>query len=442
MEALSLLLVVVLFAAALGSVSYSPKESIPRQWQRAMQGLGLKFQRVEGLRRLWQGRFDGQLVQAVLDLTPHGDTYPVTLSTGASLAIPRSLEVYSDSTLQTLGRLVGSAERDQALGDAAFDDVAVLPNLDAYTCAALAHGARDWLLRLLRGGGWVRQGRVVLASSWSLAGSQVTLSQQLRWLCKLAGLLSVPRESLHERLARNALRDPAPGVRLTNLRFLLAPDTRTPRELVVSTARALLGDVHAPVQLLAALQLGAEGLPTLRSLLASSGAPEPVCSALSALQPEHAQPLLQSVLGCASSAHESVRAEAARVLGKWALPGAERQLTPLLSDTSPRVQLAAAQALGSFASAAAVEHLLPLAQALLDSQLRQAARAAVGRIQSRLGNVEAGRVSLAEPASLAGSVALAEPSAARRRGELSLGEDAAEAVDGSERDELQARTQR
>jgi hypothetical protein len=71
---------------------------------------------------------------------------------------------------------------------------------------------------------------------------------------------------------------------------------------------------------------------------------------------------------------------------------------------------------------AAVEQLLPLTQALLDSQLRQAARNAVGNIQSRLGDVEAGRVSLAEAVGLEGALALADD-AAVRIGELSLSAD-------------------
>jgi hypothetical protein len=97
----------------------------------------------------------------------------------------------------------------------------------------------------------------------------------------------------------------------------------------------------------------------------------------------------------------------------------------LLADDSSHVQQASAQALGAFGSVAAVEHLLPLARGLFDSQLRQAARSAVSTIQARMGDVEAGRVSLAEPQALEGAVALADTAAARI-GAISLEDELAE----------------
>jgi hypothetical protein len=427
----------VCFTVAVGAAvgaSAKAANTVIGKWRAAMQALGLRFQRADEHRRMWRGQHEGQLVQAELDTVPQHGNYRMTLSTGAGLAIPPGLEVYCDSALQTLGRLVGGAERDVNLGDAAFDDVAVLSALDAYSCAALSHGTRQQLVLLLRRGGWVRQGRVALDGFWSWRNEAPSLVQQVRWLSKLATLLSVPAHALHERLARNALRDPAPAVRLHNLRFLVAAETRTPPALLASTARALLADVHAPVRLLAAQQLGAEGVPALRSLLAPGTAADATCTTLATLPRELARDLHESVLRCITSEHESVRAEAATLLGTWALPEAEPALLALLADVAPRVQQAAAQALGVLGSVAAVEHLLPLTQTVLDSQLRAAARAAVGSIQSRLGNVDAGRISLVEERSLAGAVALVEPAAARA-GELSVvrvaGAEPGEAVDGA-----------
>ena len=76
-----------------------------------MAGLELRFQRVEGQRLLWQGKLDGQLVRAVLAWTNAAEC-PVTSSVGASVAIPRSLQVYGNSTLHTLGEL--SLDEEQA----------------------------------------------------------------------------------------------------------------------------------------------------------------------------------------------------------------------------------------------------------------------------------------------------------------------------------------
>lgn len=413
-------LLVVLAAAGICAVAArldSQAHRLSQAWGAAAQQLGLEFQQVNGVERVWRGQFDGVLVHAALGMKVQNGSYPLRLSAGAA-ALPRSLQVYADSLLSSLGRLVDG--RDEAIGDAAFDDMALLPALDAHACAALSHGTRGQLGVLLRRGGHVRESRVILDLPWGRHSSAASLEQQVRWLCKLARSLSVPPGSLHERLARNALQDPAPAVRLSNLRFLAAPELCSPRGLLDATARALLDDVHPPVRLLAAQLLPAEGLPVLRALLAPGQPRESTDSALAVLQPRHADTLHESVLGCTSSGHESVRAGAARVLGMWARPPLEPPLVALLSDPSPRVQLAAAQALGRFGSAAAVEHLLPIAQALLDSELRQAARAAVGRIQSRLGDVEAGRLSLAEPQPLAGALTLADPASPAHVGLLSL----------------------
>ncbi|MEY4546909.1 MAG: hypothetical protein RL685_3104 [Pseudomonadota bacterium] len=395
-------------------------DSAANTWHASVKQLGLKFHRAEQEWRLWRGRVDATLVDAQIDLTTQGGGFPARLTVGADMAIPRSLEVYSDSMLRALGR--GLEGRDESLGDSSFDDVARLPTLDAEACAALSHGARSQLALLLDRGGQVKAGRVSLDLLWNTQCDGQALAQYVRWLCRLGRLLSVPRESLHERLAQNAVRDPAPAVRLQNLRFLATPETRTPPALVANTARALLRDVSAPLRLFAARQLGAEGLPALSTLLVAGSPAELVCNVLDSLQPQHASALLEGVLRCTGSEQESVRLAATRLLGKWALPEAEPVLLTLLADSSPYVQLASAQALGTFASVAAVEHLLPLAQALLDSQLRQAARGAIGSIQSRLGDVEAGRVSLADAHQLEGALALADD-AAVRIGELSLSVD-------------------
>jgi hypothetical protein len=389
-------------------------------WQAGVKTLGLKFQRTENDWRLWRGWVDGMLVEAQLALLVRGGGFPARLTIGADMAIPRSLEVYSDSMLRSLGR--GLEGRGESSGDAAFDDVAQLPTLNAQVCAALSHGARSQLTTLLSRGGQVQAGRVSLDLVWNTQCDGPALAQYLHWLCRLGRLLSVPRESLHERLAQNAVRDPAPAVRLQNLHFLAAPETSTPPALAAHTARALLYDVSAPVRLLAARQLGAEGFPALSTLLVAGSPSELVCNVLDSLTPQHASVLLQAVLRCTASEQESVRLAAARLLGKWALPEAELALRTLLADSSPYVQLASAQALGTFGSIATVEHLLPLAQALLDSQLRQAARNAVGSIQSRLGDVEAGRVSLAESQELAGTLDFVD-GPAPPHGELSLTDD-------------------
>lgn len=102
-----------------------------------------------------------------------------------------------------------------------------------------------------------------------------------------------------------------------------------------------------------------------------------------------------------ASARDEDAARFATALGRLADPRVEDDLLRLLGRDAEAVQCAAAVALGRPGSVRAVEPLLPLTEALL--------RAAVAAIQARLGDAEAGRLSLVD-----------DP-----RGKLSLGENAA-----------------
>jgi HEAT repeat protein len=74
---------------------------------------------------------------------------------------------------------------------------------------------------------------------------------------------------------------------------------------------------------------------------------------------------------------------------------AEPHLIELLRHADEKVRMAAAAALGIVGGIQAVEPLLPLTKGLFNGDLHAAARDAVRRIQSRLGDVEAGRLSVA-----------------------------------------------
>lgn len=332
--------------------------------------------------------------------------------------------------------------------------------VDAHICAALGFEARQRLARLLDWGVQVQKGNVISVTNWTSEHNR-SMPALLSNLAMVARLLSVAPSELHARLARNALEDPVAEVRLRNLTYLVAPETRTPPELVARTVLGLFGDVHLPVRRLAAEHAGVHGHAVLRAMAADSTIelaarmkaalglarpPLPDIEGLRALLTESQEPMLvyaalsgidaaidagagaalfEAVLRCAESEHEAVRAAAARALGVVAQPRGELVLMRLLSDASSDVQEASAHALGAFGSVAAVEPLLPLAQSLVRQRVRQAARGAIGRIQSRLGGAEAGQLSLSDPYDLAGAVDVADTSANIRVGALSLAEEQA-----------------
>jgi hypothetical protein len=424
-------------------------------WHQGARAVGLDTRQLTPGECRAQGAIGGVPLGARLTLyqTKNSAYYQSTVWS-QNQGIPRSLSVERDTTLRSMGRLVDGD--DVPIGDPAFDELVELASVDASVCAALGYRARAQLSRLLGWGVSVRDGTVACESAWTEEHNR-SFTSLLRNTAALARELAVPADDLHERLAFNAIHDPARDVRLANLRFLLAPELETPPALAASVAASLLTDVHAPVRLLAAERLGQQGHPVLFSLaadpaldlptrvravqslgqppvpdlpglchvIAASETVELVCAALDCIRPSSAA-ALDTVLESTQSPHESVRAAAARALGELSRPDTEPTLIALLGDPSSDVQRASADALGRFASVAAVEPLLPLSENLMRPQLRQAARGAIGRIQSRLGAVEAGRVSLAEPHELAGALDLADGT---RAGELALAHEDDDAND-------------
>jgi hypothetical protein len=428
------------------------RRRIFHEWRAAARAAGLDAQQFGERESRAQGVVQEVSVHANLKLDQESEQIVYRSYVWAkSDHLPRHLSLQRDSALRSVARWVEG--QDVPIGDPDFDDLIELPAVDAHVCAALCYQARGQLTKLLGWGGSVRDGMVVCSSTWSVEHNR-SLTLLLRSVASLTRLLSVPPGKVPQRLAHNAVNDPAPDVRLENLRYLVAPSTRAPPELITSTAAQLLGEWHAPVRLLAAQHAGKDGhavllalaadtqldrslrvqaveslgrhpvpaVDGLRAVLVSAHPPELTVAALAVIGWSDDATLREAVLSCARSEHDSVRAEAARVLGRLAHPQAEPILIQLLSDAASDVQHASAEALGLFGSVAAVEPLLPLAETLVRPRLRQAARGAIGRIQSRLGDVEAGRLSLSDPRDLAGAVDVVDTSALRV-GEVSLAEE-------------------
>jgi hypothetical protein len=111
----------------------------------------------------------------------------------------------------------------------------------------------------------------------------------------------------------------------------------------------------------------------------------------------------------------------ARVLGDLGDASVELALLTLLAMDDDAVRTAAARALGRVGTVAAVELLLPHSKGLLtDGDVKRAARDAIAAIQSRLGDVEAGRLALADGTADAGGLSLAQ-----QPGQLSVTPDEA-----------------
>jgi len=324
---------------------------------------------------------------------------------------------------------------DIPIGDEEFDREICVQNEELKALAVL-NGATRSIVRnvfarrevTVRGGA-IRHG----VDRWMKEAPQ--LRSCIEDLVRLAGALVLPPGEVPERLARNAASDDLPSVRLRNLELLHRHFQGTEiareaflkaiedRSLEVRLAGATyLGDlkllariagietVDLSIRLRAVRQLveaaDAEQTGPLLERLLSTPAPlllKAVVGGIGQLRYRPAAAKLVALLGRADA--ETARATA-ETLGRVGDTAAEPALLSLLERGEPAVQIAAARALGQVGTVQAVEPLLVYTRGLLDSELKRAAREAVGAIQARLGNVEGGRLSLAGLAANDGALSL------------------------------------
>ncbi len=315
---------------------------------------------------------------------------------------------------------------------------------DAWACAALCEEVRPKVQALLELDGSVSEGRVSLPVA---TVERQSLANAIRFAAQIASMLGVTPELLPGRLAHNARFDTLPSVRAANLRWLCREEGAAYRERVEQACRAALEDADAEVRLIAATRLGEPALDTLLALAESSElAPTLRGQALAALArasradaqaaveagfrqsppgeliraalehlDEAAQPrLVPLIVEAARLPDPGVARAAVGALGRSPSPLARAALLGLLSDKGPTL-VVAVEALGQVGGVEAVEPLSRLASAWLSPTLRSAARSAIATIQGRLGDVEPGRVSLAEQLPAEGALSLASDDSQRGR---------------------------
>ncbi len=324
---------------------------------------------------------------------------------------------------------------DIPIGDAEFDREICVQNGELKALAVL-NGATRSIVRdvFARREVTVRVGAIQHAvGRWMKEAAE--LRSCLEDLVRLAGSLVLLPGEVPERLARNAASDDLDSVRLRNLEVLHRrfQGTEIAREAFLKAVEdrslevRLAGGVYLGDLKLLARLAGIETvdvsirLRALRHLVDAADAeqtgpllerllstPVPlllkgVVAGIRQLRYRPAVPKLIVLLGRADA--ETARATA-ETLGRIGDASAEPALLSLLERGEKAVQIAAARALGQVGTVQAVESLLAQTPGLLDSELKRAAREAVGAIQARLGNAECGRLSLAGLAANGGALSL------------------------------------
>jgi HEAT repeat protein len=132
------------------------------------------------------------------------------------------------------------------------------------------------------------------------------------------------------------------------------------------------------------------------------------------------RPSLERLVAIGDGTNARMTVTIAAVVAQLDDPRCEAALVRWLAHEAEAVRIAAARALGEVGTVAAVEPLLPHTKGLLtDADLKRAAREAIDKIQGRLGDVEAGRLSLSEVQQRDGALSLSDDEA----GKLSMAAD-------------------
>ena len=224
-----------------------------------------------------------------------------------------------------------------------------------------------------------------------------------------------PRSPECTEAARVALADRDPRVRFAAASFERGEAGRVVLEALVGDPKAVPEEVRAASLERLVEHHGYEfAQPTVKRALASKSVA--IRRAAIAAAGGARDPTLLDYLCVPGFVPEPELAETvATALGQASDPRAEPTLIALLAVDDAKVRVAAAAALASVGTVRAVEPLLPLTKGVLDTELHRVAQDAIRKIQSRLGDAEAGRVSVSKVESLAGGVSLASEG-----GELSV----------------------
>jgi hypothetical protein len=291
-------------------------------------------------------------------------------------------------------------------GDPEFDKAIEALGSEAHACSLLTAETRKALLQFLVGS--VRIGDVSLSAgelsvevpTGGFAKEHPGLPQAAHAVGELSRRL-VSVEPIRQRLASNARHDPVAGVRLKNLFaivHLLPGDPFTLEEL-----RAATKDHDPEVRLRAAMKLGPEARDVLHALVADEAVGDDIATQAinrlgGAFRLEEA--VAQVDRACRDRAHGPRRPGTLRACIELLArhPAAEATLEATLVEAleirSESVSLAAASALGSIGSSAAVLSLKEAAERH-GGAFASAARQAIAEIQSRVTGSPGG-LSLAE----------------------------------------------
>jgi len=338
----------------------------------------------------------------------------------------------------------GESLRRVSVGDELFDLRVHVRGAEEDVVPLLDRATRIALIEFVESGGRAEWGKLKFSPS-RLERDPETLVEAARSMLALGERLTQPgRRKL---LLANATGDPVAGVRARNLEVLAARFRDS--EEAHAAAQPGLDDPSAAVRFVAAdVERGEKSMAVLRGIVVDARVePQLRAEAFARLVDFYGyakardlvpaaleQPirlLRRAAAVAAGDAHDleqverlcrSLREEPAwlieavvTALEKLGDARAEPALIALLGHSDDAARTTVARALGVLGTVKAVEPLLPLTKGLLQTGLHAAACDAVRRIQERLGDADAGRLSMAQAEGPSGALSIASEG-----GELSV----------------------
>ena len=389
----------------------------------------------------------GELDEGAFKLDIHVEGAGKKRTTYTRMVINSRGKIYHDLSIkrETLGTRVGKkiSGEDVLTHDKKFDDAIHIRGQVLHVAAMMSQEVRALVLRfVLHRGVTLRNGEVV----W-LGGGKVSeerLEEMLEVLREIAQSAQITPTLYPARLRAIVETDQALGVRRNALSFMASRLSQKNAD-VRAAFQIALEDSEPELRLIAAKQLGVGGNKTLEALVQDREVEdkiraEALALVINDLSTEHGAALLKVcletgeplLLGAAFQAIErstirglgprlvafidgasgrdaSVVAGAIRALGCVGAPDVEATLVRLLEHKNTDVQLVTMQALAQLGSIAAVEPLMAMSSGLTRPTLvKQVARGAIVKIQSRSAHAGAGHLSLAENNTM-GRLGLIEP---------------------------------
>lgn len=386
----------------------------------------------------------GNLTIDIIKHTPRGRsaTLGVTrIMVNATHQIPNHLE-FERGTDKRANTGVSVGNVNVRTGDRKFDDAVYVRGDPAETISLLDETTRGIIVDFVDGCGGVVAAGLLEVIIPGICTDKTRLVGSAQVAVDVARQLSRPPSEAPKRLANNAQNDPVFEVRLTNLQTLASryPESRE----LKSAALKALEEESAAIRLVAGRHAGSKGYTVLLDLARSSETPEPIrleatrLVSIGKTSKKESVAVLRSIVKDAFSPHSvclaaikglgnhfdrgcvdllveqleredtALKLAIVHALGKIDHPESERHLLKLLALKHSEIRCAAAQWLGRIGSVKAVESLLRCTEGDFDRGTRKAAREAIALIQSRLGDVDEGSLSLVSDTEGEGGLSMAE----------------------------------